>query len=95
MDEAAVGSLLERSHEKHGYINTLVHASGVLHNGLLHEIDSASVRKPFGPKASGAWYLHKHAAQDEIWHFVMYLSVSTGFGNPGLCRSENLPGESI
>mmetsp|Transcript_17585 Transcript_17585/g.25663 ORF Transcript_17585/g.25663 Transcript_17585/m.25663 type:complete len:149 (+) Transcript_17585:224-670(+) len=82
-DEAAVESLLETIREKHGRINTLVHTSGVPHDGWLRDMDSGSVRKSFGPKAAGAWYLHKHSIEDEIRHFVVYSSVSAAFGNNG------------
>ena len=83
MDEAAVVSLLETSREKHGCIKTVVHASGVLHDGLLRDMESASVRKSFGPKVAGAWYLHKHADQYEERQCIVYSPVSTAFGNPG------------
>ena len=82
-DEAVVACLLDTIRERHGGINTIVHASGVLADGLLFGMDSESVRRSFGPKAAGAWYLHKHSMEDEIRHFVMYSSISATFGNVG------------
>lgn len=46
-------------------------------------MDGESVRKSFGPKAAGAWYLHKHSMEDDIRHFVVYSSVAAVFGNIG------------
>merc|ERR1712217_124380 len=40
-------------------------------------------RKSFGPKADGAWYLHKHTLKDKLESFVCYSSVATLFGNRG------------
>ena len=110
-EEAAVESLLQTIRHKHGHINTIIHASGVLDDGWLHDMDRDSVRKSFGPKAAGAWYLHKHSMQDDIRHFVVYSSVSAAFGNVGqtnyaasnsyldalvrVRRSQGLPGVSI
>ena len=76
-------SLLETIREKHGGINTVVHASGVDHVCAMTDINCKSVRRPFGPKAAGAWYLHKHSLEDEIRHFVVYSSIASTFGNVG------------
>ena len=82
-DESAVVTLIETIRERYGCINTLVHASGVLHDCRLHDMESDSVRKSFGPKAAGVWYLHRHTNKDEKRHFVMFSSVAAMFVNPG------------
>ena len=82
-NEGEVQSLLDRVREKHGSINTIVHASGALHDGLLHNMTPEAVRSSFGPKAAGAWYLHEHTALDDIQHFVLFSSIAAMFGNPG------------
>ncbi|KAL9188495.1 LOW QUALITY PROTEIN: hypothetical protein ACHAXT_006873 [Thalassiosira profunda] len=110
-NEAAVHALLQRVREEHGGINTIVHASGALHDGFLQNMTPEAVRSSFGPKAAGAWYLHKHAASDDVRHFVLYSSIAAMLGNPGqanysasnsyldslarLRRSEGLPATSI
>ena len=81
--QGSSGCLLEIICEKHGEINTIVHASGVLDDKLMLNLDNESVRRSFGPKAAGAWYLHKHSMEDEIRHFVVYSSVTATFGNVG------------
>ena len=55
----------------------------MLDEKLLFNLDNESVRRSFGPKAAGAWYLHKHSMEDEIRHFVVYSSITAAFGNVG------------
>ena len=52
-NESEVQSLLKRVREKHAAINTIVHASGTIHDGLLHNMTAEAVRDTFGPKAAG------------------------------------------
>ena len=83
-NEGQVKSLLERVHKKHGNINTVVHASGALHDDWLHNMTAEEVRSLFGAKAAGAWYLHQHTMDSgDIWHFVLFSSIAAMFGNPG------------
>ena len=61
----------------------MVHASGVLDDRWLRDMDGKSVRRLYGLKAAGAWYLHKHSLEDAMRHFLVYSSVSATFGNVG------------
>ena len=83
-NESEVKSLLKRVCEKHGNINTVVHASGVLHDGWIQNMTVEDMRASFGAKAAGSWYLHRHTAElDDIRHFVLFSSTAAMFGNPG------------
>ena len=82
-NEGEVQSLLKRVRENHGTINTIVHASGVLDDSLLQSMTMEAVGSSFGPKAAGAWYLHKHTVMDEVRHFIAFSSIAALFGNPG------------
>ena len=78
-----VKSLIERVQDKHGPINTIVHASGMLQDGLLHNTTAEVVQASFGPKVAGAWYLHKYTVSDDSHHFIVFSSNAAMFGNTG------------
>merc|ERR1711862_1058884 len=69
-NENNVSFLLRTTREKHGKINTIIHASGVLRDAQLHKLDAESIRTSFNTKAAGAWWLHKHTCQEDIRNFV-------------------------
>ena len=86
-NEGEVNSLLERVRKRHGNINTVIHASGILHDSLLHNMTADEVRSSFGVKAAGAWYLHENtAAFDYLCHFIVFSSTAAMFGNPGQAK---------
>jgi len=74
--KVAVQTLLAFVREKHGKIDTVIHASGVLYDGLLQQLDLTDIRESFGPKAAGAWYLHKHTLEDDVCNFVVFSSIA-------------------
>ena len=82
--EADVEATLKRV-RKHGPLRVVVHAAGTLSDGLLPAQDSTSVQKVWGPKADGAWFLHKHTANNDqcLGAFIVYSSVSSLFGGVG------------
>jgi acyl transferase domain-containing protein/acyl carrier protein len=61
----------------------VMHAAAVLDDALLSNLDEARLRKVAGPKARGAWLLHKHTLDLTLDHFVLFSSVSALMGNPG------------
>jgi len=83
--EAEVEGMLEHVRATYGPLHLLVHAAGVLSDGLLPAQDVTSMRRVWGPKADGAWFLHKHSKgkDQELGAFIMYSSVASLFGNAG------------
>ena len=75
-NEEDVKSLLDQVRGKHGAVNTIIHASGLLSDGLLNNMTPEAVRSTHGPKAAGAWHFHKHTAFDDIRHFVVFSSIA-------------------
>ena len=77
--------MLQRVRESYGPLRVVVHAAGVLKDGLLPTQDQDSVQRVWGPKADGAWFLHKHTVgQDhELSAFILYSSISSLFGGVG------------
>nr|ATG32075.1 polyketide synthase [Nannocystis pusilla] len=61
----------------------IVHAAGVLHDGLVVDQDRERLRSVFGPKVRGAWNLHQATRDLPLEFFVLYSSASSLFGSPG------------
>lgn len=61
----------------------LVHAAGVLRDGLMLHLDPDSFRAVAEPKALGAWHLHRACEERglELDFFVMYSSAAALLGS--------------
>ncbi|MEV0493743.1 SDR family NAD(P)-dependent oxidoreductase [Streptomyces atratus] len=61
----------------------VVHAAGVLDDGLLTGLDQKRFRAVAGPKSIAAWHLHCATAERELDFFVLYSSAAAVLGSPG------------
>ncbi|MFI5781320.1 type I polyketide synthase [Nocardia sp. NPDC051570] len=61
----------------------VVHAAGVLDDGLLTGLTPERVRKVLAPKVDGAWHLHEATRELDLAIFVTFSSVAAIFGSPG------------
>ena len=61
----------------------VVHAAGVLEDGLLQTQTWASFEKVIAPKVIGAWNLHEATKDLELDFFVLFSSVASSIGSPG------------
>ncbi|MFI9163137.1 type I polyketide synthase, partial [Kitasatospora aureofaciens] len=77
-DEAAVAGLFAR-HE----IRAVVHAAGVIDDGVVGSLTPDRVSAVLRPKADAAWNLHEATKERELAAFVLFSSVSGVFGGPG------------
>jgi myxalamid-type polyketide synthase MxaC len=89
----------------------VVHAAGVLDEGLATELDGERMARVMAPKAAGAWNLHRATAAHGLDFFVLFSSVMGVLGAPAqanyaaanaflgalahLRRSQGLPALSI
>ena len=64
-------------------ISGVVHAAGVLDDGLLSEVDAASFNRVFRPKVAGAWNLHHLFADTPLDFFILFSSAGALLGQPG------------
>ncbi len=61
----------------------VVHAAGVLDDGILTALTPERLDSVFSPKVDGAWHLHKLTEDLELDFFVMFSSISGVTGTPG------------
>ncbi len=61
----------------------VIHAAGVLEDGLLMGQDWASFERVMAPKVAGAWHLHTLTQDRNLDFFVCFSSVAAMLGSPG------------
>ncbi|NMO19735.1 SDR family NAD(P)-dependent oxidoreductase [Pyxidicoccus fallax] len=61
----------------------IVHAAGVLDDGLLVRQDRERMARVLAPKLQGALNLHQETLEDRLDFFVLFSSVSAVFGTSG------------
>ncbi len=61
----------------------VMHAAGVLDDGVLYDMSLERLEKPLASKIDGAWNLHRATADTPLDWFVMFSSVAALLGSPG------------
>ena len=64
-------------------IRGVVHAAGVLHDGLLTQLDAAALNEVLRPKVIGGWLLHRLLKDAPLDFFVLFSSAGSLLGQPG------------
>ena len=77
-DADAVAALVARHR-----ISAVIHAAGVLDDGVIGALSPSRLETVFGPKAGGAWQLHEATAGLDLAAFVLFSSAAGVLGNPG------------
>ncbi|MEL6555919.1 MAG: SDR family NAD(P)-dependent oxidoreductase, partial [Cyanobacteria bacterium J06621_11] len=89
----------------------VIHAAGVLSDGVLQQLSWEQMETVLAPKVWGAWHLHQLTAGYDLDFFVLYSSAASLLGSPGQAshvaansfldalahyrRSQHLPAVSI
>ncbi|MEA5581854.1 SDR family NAD(P)-dependent oxidoreductase [Nodularia harveyana UHCC-0300] len=71
---------IERSHPP---LRGIIHAVGVLDDGVLQQQTWSRFTKVMAPKVQGAWNLHQLTQHINLDFFVLFSSVASLFGSPG------------
>ena len=61
----------------------IIHAAGILDDGLLLHLDQERFKSVMAPKISGAWNLHTLTLDAPLDFFVLFSSAASLFGSPG------------
>jgi acyl transferase domain-containing protein len=64
-------------------IRGVVHAAGVLQDGLLSQLDTAALNAVLRPKMVGGWLLHRLLEDAPLDFFVFFSSAGSLLGQPG------------
>ena len=64
-------------------IRGVVHAAGVVQDGLLVQLDAAALDSVLRPKVAGGWLLHRLFEDAPLDFFVMFSSAGSILGQPG------------
>ncbi len=77
-----VGRLLEMAPVERP-LTAVVHAAGVLDDGVLGSLTAERVDRAMVPKVDGAWHLHELTRHMELGAFVLFSSAAGVLGSPG------------
>jgi acyl transferase domain-containing protein/NADPH:quinone reductase-like Zn-dependent oxidoreductase/short-subunit dehydrogenase/acyl carrier protein len=64
-------------------LRAVVHAAGVLDDGVIESLDSERLERVLAPKVRGAWHLHELTEDLDLDAFVLFSSAAATFGGPG------------
>lgn len=76
---------LVASTKEHGLpsLRGVIHAAGILDDGVLIQQNWERFRRVYAPKIAGAWNLHQETLALPLDFFVMFSSVASLTGSPG------------
>ncbi|WP_418952511.1 SDR family NAD(P)-dependent oxidoreductase [Streptomyces albireticuli] len=81
-DRDALAALLASVPAAHP-LTAVVHAAGVLDDGVVAAMTAGQVDRVLRPKADAAWNLHEATKDLGLSAFVLFSSAAGVFGNPG------------
>ncbi len=81
-DPAQLQELLEEVPVRHP-LSAVVHAAGVLDDGVLGSLTPGRVERALAPKVDGGWHLHELTRHMDLRAFVLFSSVAGTFGGAG------------
>ncbi|MDT8912323.1 type I polyketide synthase [Amycolatopsis sp. PS_44_ISF1] len=81
-DEPALTAAIDGITSRHRLAG-VVHAAGVLDDGIVESLTAEKLHAVLKPKVDGAWPLHRRTEHLDLRLFVLFSSAAATFGNPG------------
>ncbi|MDJ0569456.1 MAG: type I polyketide synthase [Pleurocapsa sp. MO_192.B19] len=78
-----VSRLLAQAHAWGPSLRGIVHAAGVLDDGVLQQLNWEQFARVMAPKVAGAWNLHTLTQELPLDFFVCFSSIASLLGSPG------------
>jgi NAD(P)-dependent dehydrogenase (short-subunit alcohol dehydrogenase family)/acyl carrier protein len=78
-----VANVLKQAAETLPPLKGIIHAAGVLDDGVLARQEWSRFEKVFAPKVAGGWHLDQQTRGLDLDFFVMYSSMASLLGSPG------------
>ncbi len=82
-DKDSTRRLIEKLVAEHGSIVGVVHAAGLLDDGLMYSMTTDSLSKVLHPKVAGVISLDAATRDQPLRYFTMLGSIAAMFGSPG------------
>lgn len=82
-NEADVSHLMTAIEEQMPPLRGIVHAAGIVEDGILLQQDWARFAKVLSPKMQGVWNIHQLAQGMTLDFLVLFSSASSVLGSPG------------
>ncbi|WP_347277863.1 aminotransferase class I/II-fold pyridoxal phosphate-dependent enzyme [Leptolyngbya sp. FACHB-711] len=81
--EAIEQLLLPYQAEHPAPLRGIIHAAGILDDGMLQNLTWTRFVQVMAPKVAGAWHLHQASRSLSLDFFVCFSSIASLFGSPG------------
>jgi phthiocerol/phenolphthiocerol synthesis type-I polyketide synthase C len=81
--EEQVAAVLAKINDSMPPLRGIIHAAGILDDGLLVHLDQERLSAVMSPKVQGAWNLHALTKDEPLDFFVLFSSVASVLGSPG------------
>ena len=82
-ERAEVRSLVAEINERMPQLRGVVHAAGVVEDGVVARLGWEQFARVLRPKAAGGWNLHAETAGEQLDFFVLFSSAASLIGLPG------------
>ena len=82
-DFAAMAAVVDRINQSNHSLSGIMHAAGLLSDGVLQNQSWASFEQVMAPKVQGAWHLHQLTQNQPLDFFILFSSVASLLGSPG------------
>ncbi|VAW80205.1 Polyketide synthase modules and related proteins [hydrothermal vent metagenome] len=81
-DSTALNAVINTA-QQWGQLKGIVHAAGVLQDGVIRQQSEQSYTTVLSPKVQGTWNLHQCTLESPLDFFIMFSSIASLMGSPG------------